>query len=108
VAAAGTQLPPHGLAGGWGQPLHVEPLVYPNTGVLFTGPAYNANRTVTFTPPAGTTRVAVAAFITGHSGCEFRPTSHHFVLNERPGADFNTSRYLGFSTTRIRLLESKY
>lgn len=61
---------------------------WPNPSTSFKGPDYNANRTIAVDVPAGTTRVQVAAIITGHSGCEFVPTSHHFVVN---GHDHNTS-----------------
>jgi hypothetical protein len=37
---------------------------------------------------AGTKRVGVAAIISGHGGCEFRATSHHFLINGR--LEFNT------------------
>ena len=73
----------------FGQPSSVVPLVYPNPSQGFSGPAYNQNRTVPFSVAAGTTRVAVAAIISGHGGCEFQPTSHHWVMNSR--ADYNTS-----------------
>jgi len=73
----------------WGQPNSVLPLVYPNPTINFNGPSYNENRTISFQVPVwASKRVAVAAIITGHSGCEFEPTSHHFVVN---GRDFNTS-----------------
>ena len=61
----------------------VERVAYPNPSDQFTSRAYNANRTVAFTPPPGTRRVEVAALITGHGGCEFQATSHHFVVNNR-------------------------
>lgn len=38
--------------------------------------------------PAWAVRCEVVALITGHGGCEFLPTSHHFVVGE---ADFNSS-----------------
>ena len=38
--------------------------------------------------PDDAASVRVAAIITGHNGCEFQPTSHHFVVG---GVDFNTS-----------------
>jgi|ERR1712216_812102 len=72
-----------------GQPRAVVPIVYSNMGEGFNGPNYNLNRTIHFSSPlAETHRVAVGAIITGHSGCEFQPTSHHFVVN---GHDYNTS-----------------
>lgn len=68
-----------------------ELIVYPNPSQGFSGPAYNVNKTVTFTPPPGTKRVVVAAIITGHGGCEFQPTSHHYIVNGNNASYYNTS-----------------
>jgi len=80
---------PAGGVIGLSQPSVVFPLVYPNSGTGFSGPKYNENRTVAFSMPKGTTKAAIAAIITGHGGCEFAPTSHHFVVNGHQ--EFNTS-----------------
>jgi hypothetical protein len=87
---------PVALEAEWGQPISVVPLKYPDcaAGGSFKGPSYNANRTLSFEVPPGVTRVAVGAVVTGHGGCEFQPTSHHWVINGQINGqtpDFNTS-----------------
>lgn len=61
---------------------------WPNPSTSFKSASYNANRTIFVEVPNGAAQVRIAAIITGHSGCEFVPSSHHFVVN---GVDFNTS-----------------
>ena len=71
---------------GLGLPQSVVPVVFPNMNEGFNSAAYNANRTMAF-KTAEHESVAVVAIITGHSGCEFIPTSHHFMVN---GHEFST------------------
>lgn len=78
-AAAGEPWP--GEQPAWGQPALALPVVFPNASDSFDGPGYNDNRTMLFRMGFDVTRVAVAAIITGHSGCEFQPTSHHWIIN---------------------------
>lgn len=52
--------------------------------------------------PTATAAVQLAAIISGHGGCEFVPTSHHFVVN---GVDFNTST---IAFDRFMLAGSKF
>ena len=72
----------------WGQPALVEEVEFPNSNDDFNGPAYNINRTVSFRTGYLVKRVAVMAIITGHGGCEFEPTSHHWIVN---GQELNYS-----------------
>ena len=46
------------------------------------------HRTLMVPIPAGTSRIQVVAIISGHGGCEFIPTSHHFVVE---GVEYNTT-----------------
>jgi hypothetical protein len=78
---------PSSLSSSWS----TEMIIYPNPTEQFGGPSYNVNRTITFTPPAGTTHVVIAALITGHGGCEFQATSHHWIVNKKNDSYHNTS-----------------
>jgi len=60
------------------------PIVYQNPSESFTSKTYNDNKTMPFVVPKGTVRVELVSLITGHSGCEFTPTSHTFSINNRP------------------------
>ena len=75
-----------GGVGEWGVPFELLPLVWPNAQTRFDSPAYNANRTLEFTVPPGTARVALRALASGHGGCEFAPTSHHYDVAAAGGA----------------------
>ena len=75
-----------GGVGEWGVPFELLPLVWPNAQTNFDSPAYNANRTLEFTVPPGTARVALRALASGHGGCEFAPTSHHYDVAAAGGA----------------------
>ena len=80
-----------------GQPTSVVPIVYPNNGQGFGGKSYNANRTIDIDVPSGTKRVGVAAIISGHGGCEFAATSHHFVVTDG-----------GAKSLEVNTLEDRY
>eukprot|EP00041_Stephanoeca_diplocostata_P019331 m.414820 g.414820 ORF g.414820 m.414820 type:complete len:630 (-) comp21275_c1_seq2:3608-5497(-) len=56
-------------------------LTWPNQQTNFDSPKYNENRTLRFSVPPGCTRAVLTALVTGHGDCEFRPSSHHWVIN---------------------------
>ena len=72
-------------------PSSIVPIDYVNPSESFTSSAYNINKTFTFSIPKGTTRVEIASLITGHSGCEFVSTSHHFIVNQQKTKEYNTT-----------------
>ena len=69
-----------------GLPFAMRRLEWPNTATKFNSAAYNENRTLSFSAPAGTARVTLRALASGHGNCEFLPTSHHYALASADGA----------------------
>lgn len=77
-----TDTPPPAL------PASLYNCVWDNPSTSFKSSDYNQNRTLMVPIPPGTTRLQIVAIISGHGGCEFIPTSHHFLVN---GEDYNTT-----------------
>ena len=72
-------------------PFLLLPIQYVNPSESFTSSSYNMNKSFSFQIPPSTTRVEIASLITGHAGCEFIATSHHFIVNHNKIKEYNTT-----------------
>ena len=80
-------------------PTALAPLVWANTNDEFDSIAsYNANRTLRFEVPEGTTKVVLEAIVSGHGDCEFMPTSHHWYFNGNKATSNYSASFFGAGT----------
>ena len=88
------------VASGTATPASILPLAWPNTNDEFDSvKSYNANRTLSFSVPAKTSKVVLEALVTGHGDCEFMPTAHHWYFNGvRVQAEKYEAAFLGAGT----------